>query len=256
MKLRLADDSNQRLRVLRVGRVDRPEGPDALLQVPVLRVRRGDRRVAAGGEQMGAFRKAVTEAGKGREPILYFVLPSPVVARRRRSVCQFCGAAVSRPEEVPQLGIAEVFSCMQQLPAEFPGVGFDPEAVVLRRVVEPAAFERALSGGDLGRTCRNEAFAVEGGAGNLFEPLGRFHYNGLVLAQVYDIVAGESYTVEIDPSRPRYYERAEGPLNWDWPMLEGFSKRGEPIVRLAGLAREFERSALAAFKAAVRGYDL
>ena len=75
-----------------------------------------------------------------------------------------------------------------------------------------------------------------------------------MIVGVYDIVENRVRAVEIDPTIPRYFklrEDLEAPT--DAPNLVGFSPEGLPILHYWAVARDFERAALAAFKAAVRG---
>lgn len=68
----------------------------------------------------------------------------------------------------------------------------------------------------------------------------------------YDIVKNETVSVEIDPEIPFYSRHVEGKPPERVPMMEGFSKEGQPILRFGYLAHEFEVASLEAFKSAFR----
>jgi hypothetical protein len=66
----------------------------------------------------------------------------------------------------------------------------------------------------------------------------------------YDIVDSLTRPVEIDPEIPFYFRRADGETPEYGVSFTKFSKDGQPILFMWGIAAQFEREALTAFQAA------
>ena len=74
-----------------------------------------------------------------------------------------------------------------------------------------------------------------------------------MIVGTFDIIQGVTVAVEIDPEVPFYIKRLPGvEVPPRTPNFNGFSEKGQPILHYWYIAREFEREALAAFKAACR----